>query len=143
MKLNFDCIRDILLCIEEHTGLRKMCSFIDTGLDDRMEQIGKILLPQDYQKELLNVYSNEEIIYHLNYCIEAKLISEFNQSTLYQIIICDLTPDGHSFLNDIRDNKIWSGVKKVSSEIGARSIDAITRISSNIVTQLIKSYFNL
>ena len=29
MRLNMDCVRDILLCVEENTGLRKSCLFVD------------------------------------------------------------------------------------------------------------------
>lgn len=29
MRLNFDCVRDILLCVEENTDLRHLCVFVD------------------------------------------------------------------------------------------------------------------
>lgn len=29
MRLNFDCVRDILLCVEENTDLRHICIFVD------------------------------------------------------------------------------------------------------------------
>lgn len=29
MRLNFDCVRDILLCVEENTDLRHLCVFFD------------------------------------------------------------------------------------------------------------------
>ena len=32
MRLDIDCIRDILLCVEENTGLRQHCFFVDSGL---------------------------------------------------------------------------------------------------------------
>lgn len=142
MKLNLDCIRQILLCVEENTGLRKSCFFIDSGLEEAETIIGNSPIPpQDYQTQLLKKYDNDELIYHVAYCVEAGLVSTNQPLGLYQTIITNLTPKGHDFLENVRDNKIWSGVKSIASKVGSRSLESVIQISSNVLTELIKSQF--
>lgn len=144
MRLNLDCVRQILLCIEDNTGLRKSCFFIDSGMEKSQTIIGNALVPfPDYQKSLHKDFSNDELIYHINYYIEANLLSVDSPYNAYQIVIHDLTPKGHEFLENIRDNKIWSGVKDVSAKIGSKSLDTVSLIASNIITQLIRAYFHI
>ena len=57
--------------------------------------------------------------------------------------IRDLTPKGHEFLANIREPKIWNGIKMVSAKIGSASLDALTQIASNVVTELIKTQFGI
>ena len=99
--------------------------------------------PPEYQIELLQHFDNDEIIYHINYCIESGLLSTDQPLGLYRIFVSDLTPKGHDFLENIRDNKIWDGVKNVANKIGAKSLDSVFQISTNIMIQLIKAYFNI
>ncbi len=144
MKLNLDCVRGILLCVEDNTGLRNRCFFIDSGLEKSQLIIGSAPIPPaEYQIELLKNYDNDELIYHLNYCIDAGLLSSGSPKGSYQLIIADLTPKGHDFLENIRDNKVWAGIKGVSEKIGSRSLEAVIQIASNIITELIRAQFGL
>ena len=144
MKLNLDCVRSILLCVEANTGLRKYCFFIDSGLEEGQLIIGnKPTPPADYQIDLLGQYSNDELIYHINYCIEANLLSSNSHRGLYETIITDLTPKGHDFLENIRDNKVWTGIKAVATKVGSKSLESIIQIASNVISELIKAQFGL
>lgn len=144
MKLNLDCIRQILLCVEENTGLREYCFFIDSGLEESETIIGNTPIPPpDYQSNLLNEFDNDELIYHINYCAESELLSMASSLGLYQIIIADLTPKGHNFLENIRDNKVWAGVKSVALKVGSKSLDSVIQIASNVITQIIRAQFGL
>ena len=142
LKLNLDCVRSILLCVEENTGLRNYCFFIDASLEKSQLIIGdNPISPASYQADLLKKYSNDELIYHINYCIEADLLSPGGPQGVYQIFIAKLTPKGHDFLENIRDNKVWAGVKSVSTKIGSKSLEAVIQIASNVISGLIKSQF--
>lgn len=144
MKLNLDCVRQILLCVEANTGLRKYCFFIDSDFEKVSTDIGRepISAPA-YQTDLLKHFDNDELIYHINYCVKANLLSVYKPPDPYQIIITDLTPYGHDFLENIRDNQIWSDVKEASKKVGSKSLDAITQIASNVITQIIKNQFGM
>ena len=127
MKSNPDCIRDILIDIEENTT-------INTGW--RYDSLSS-------SRRLLD-YDRFEIAYHARYCYEANLIKDFsiggNSESIYAL---DLTPKGHDFLSNIRENRIWNGVKVVSKKIGSSSLDALIQISSNVVTELIRAQFGI
>lgn len=144
MKLNLDCVRQILLCVEDNTGLRKSCVFVDSGLEEAERIIGNSPTPPpDYQIELLKKFSNDELIYHINYCVEAELLSTSDSLGSYQTTISDLTPNGHSFLENIRDNKVWSGVKNIATKVGSKSLESVIQIASNVITELIKAQFGI
>ena len=144
MKLNLDCVRQILLCVEENTGLRKSCFFIDSGLEESELMIGNSAIsPPDYQLKLLKEFDNDSLIYHINYCVESGLLSANEPLGLYQIFIADLSPKGHDFIENIRDNKVWSGVKNIATKIGSKSLNSVIQIATNVITQLIRAQFGI
>lgn len=127
MKLNPDCIRDILLSVEDNTGYQIYLAYPD--------EIDKC-------PRLLN-YTDEEIRYHMLQCKYSGLIFMQEEDLDGNIAIKDLTPDGHKFLANVRENKIWNGVKNISAKVGSASLDALTQIASNVVTELIKAQFGI
>lgn len=144
MRLNLDCVRRILLCVEDNTGVRKNCIFIDSGLEETELMIGNTPAPPfDYQSEILKEFSNDELIYHLNYCIEAELLSTSSPFGQYTTIVTDLTPKGHEFLANIRSDTFFNKVKDIGKEIGTNSLRDLTQIATSCATMLIKAHFNL
>ena len=128
MKLNPDLIRDILMTVEE------VSDFHHEFYYDVEEDIPELLKP----------YSHEEIVYHVRQCDFAGLILGVKYPEAGDMIyIDDLSPAGHEFLANIRDDKIWNGTKEISKEIGSRSLNTLTMVASNIITSLIKAHFNL
>lgn len=144
MRLNLDCVRSVLLCVEENSGLRTRCVFVDSAMDAGIAASGlRTREPMDYQMDLLEEYDSDEILYHVRYCIEAELVAEAQGSSPYIRTIVDLTPKGHDFLANIRDSKIWGGIKSVAAKVGSQSLDAVVQISSNVISELIKAQFGL
>lgn len=128
MKLNPNCIRDILIAVEENTGYH-------TYLDYPAER--------DQCPSLEN-YEDDEIRYHIYQCYKSGLIEFAGKEDLSgNIGIRDLTPAGHSFLANIRSDNVWNDVKKVSSKVGSSSLTALSQIASGIVSALIKSQLGL
>ena len=128
MKLNPDCIRDNLLTVEENSDYLHSTEY----------KYGS----QNFQR--LNAYSEEEVAYHIMQCEKSDLIygvSFYDCGSSADIR--DLTPKGHEFLANIREPKIWNGIKMVSAKIGSASLDALTQIASNVVTELIKTQFGI
>lgn len=139
MRLNHDCLRDILLCVEEHTGLRKSCSFVDVGLSGTSDFLGASYCLREYQILLQKKYENEQLIYHVRYCLDAALIKGSNNGNVIQIN--DLTPEGHELLAKIRDPERWPKVKKAVSSIKDYSLSALSSIAEGITSATINSYF--
>ena len=127
MKLNPDCIRDILLTIEQIPSVNHHWDFNS----DTIPQ----LFPQ---------YTMEEVMYHLRQCeLNGFLLSPSHSLNYDYFSVLDLTPAGHSFLANIRENTVWNGVKNIAGKVGSRSLDALVQIASNVVTELIKAQFGL
>ena len=128
MRLNPDCVRDILLTVEERSSYLRAVEY----------KYG------DPRFSKLNTYSKEEVAYHIQQCEKANLIHGVSIYGLGDSAdIIDLTPEGHQFLSNIRENKIWNGVKEIAGKVGTSSLDAITQIASNVITELIKAQFGL
>lgn len=121
MKLNLECIRDILLTVEDNTGY-------ESGYE----------YPSNTDKSpLLSKYSDDEIRYHMMQCKKTGFI-ELERDLADIMYIGDLTPYGHEFLANIRENSVWNHTKTVAGKVGSKSLDAIFKISSAIITEIIK-----
>ena len=62
MKLDISCIRAILFTVEKYETLYDPVSFDDTKYD--------------YYSDYLSEYDTEQILYHVQYCIKANLLSD-------------------------------------------------------------------
>ena len=118
MKLNPDCIRDILIAVEDNTGY------------DKIYEIHR----EDLTKKFPN-YSYNEIMYHIHQCNNFGYII-FSDTNCY-VYLEDLTPKGHLFLADIRDNSNWLKIKNIASTVGSFSLDALKTIATNVISQSI------
>lgn len=98
MRINADCIRDILICIEDNTGIRRYCTLFDTnGVDVKSSDFLKLRREvPNYQVPLLEKYGNETLLYHAAYCIKANLAT--GETTDDKIIVSDLTTEGHELV---------------------------------------------
>ena len=46
-----------------------------------------------------------------------------------------LSFDGHSFLDNIRDNQVWSKSKKILSAFKSVSIEIISQVATNVINK--------
>lgn len=148
MKLDIDCVRDIMLWVEETTTPTRLAVYIDI---DALEQQGDFLYPNpacmpkpnEQQQKLLKKYSNEELIYHLNYCVKAELLALANSSEKILIIVSDLTPKGHELIGNIRDPKNFSSTKHILSKASVITLEALIDIAKAVaaasITMAMKS----
>ena len=125
MRLNPDCIRDLLMEIE------KTCT-IYSGFDS-MHHI----------ENLITKYSKAELAYHARQCNLAGLLYNYKATISGDWMIGDLTPKGHEFLANIREDTIWHNVKEISTKIGSKSVSALSQIASGVITEIIRSQLGL
>lgn len=127
MQLNPDCLRDILISVEENTSYKV-----------------KVYYPSDKMDSLKSKYSDMQIRYHILQASKANLIEPITEDeNLLRIYIDDLTPKGHEFLANIRSDNVWNKTKSVLAEIGTTSATAISQIAQQIVIALIKNQIGL
>lgn len=126
MKLNPDCIRDILFVIEE---LSTPSHYIDS---------------KDIEKKL-PAYTVDEVRYHIRQLQLSKLILlPPNPYTLKgRCSIKDLTPEGHKFIANIRQDTNWNKVKQISEKVGSNSIHVISTIASNVISDIVMKQMGL
>lgn len=124
MKLNPDCIRDILITIEDNTGFSK---YMDYNLNSTYD--------------LLQKYTFDEVRYHINQCELSNLITKVHKFLDGSCLIQDLSPSGHQFLADIRSDNNWNKTKSIAKTVGTSSLTAIKEIATNVIAEVIKAQF--
>lgn len=123
MKLNVDCIRDLLLLTESGTSIGRSLDF-------------------SVLTEKLPNYSGEEILYTALKLEEAGFIlCQAKHVRIYPelLSIKELTYYGHQFLKNIRSDNNWNKIKDVSKKVGSTSLSALSEIASSVIAGLVKS----
>ncbi|MBO4815423.1 MAG: DUF2513 domain-containing protein [Clostridia bacterium] len=122
MKLNQDCVRDLLLYLEENLNYNN---------EVRLNQLN------------LKDYSREDLLYTAQKLIEADYIncvtSRHYTNNLPFILVKSITFKGHEFLDTIRDKTIWENTKSKASKFTSISLPIIQQLA----TSLIKSQLGL
>ena len=124
MKLDYNCIRDVLLYLEDNLKINEPLHSKNIELDYSFETIQ------------YSVFKLEEAGY-----IQAQIIVADGLDKT--AIINDITFYGHEFLNTVRPKTVWENTKDVSVKLGVKSISALSQIASQIATQLIKKELGL
>ena len=127
MKLNPDCIRDILLECEECCDGRAITIF----------RGGEPLIHNG------NTYSFEELYYHLRQCDMNGYFSKTGEDMSRNFRVYDLTPKAHEFLADIRSENIWNKTKSAAKEIGVSSLHGLSSIAAQIITAIISKHLGV
>lgn len=134
MKLDTDCIRDLLLTLEEE-------SKYDEG------QITKrIFLHKMTQFPRMQKYEVNDVLYTSDKMVEAGFI-DFHKTTasggLYNSSYGQITYSGHQFLENIRSDNNWNKTKEIAKSIGATSLSAISDIAAKVIAELISKRMGL
>lgn len=125
MKLNQDCVRELMLELED------ILEF-DNGIS--YEKVEELKITSDYPYET--------IIYTIKKLNEAGYIKAkffYADNSLYNLSIDDITWEGHKFLDNIRDNFVWKKTKSITSKFSSVSFNVISEVASNVILNLIKS----
>ena len=124
MKLNQDCIRDLMLYLESELTFSNSIT-IDCYSED----------------SFIDNYSIEELSYTALKLIEANYINakveHFLDTVFPYIIIKSITYSGHKFLDTIRDDNVWIKTKGLLSGFKSVSIEVLSETASKVITNLI------
>lgn len=123
MKLNPDCIRDILIEVESQTTFSS-----------------EFLYPDD-NSESLSKYCEDEIFYHIKQCELSGLVTKVSWFLGGACCIDDLSPSGHEFLANIRIDTNWNKTKEVAKRVGSFSLKTLKDISVQVISEVIKKSF--
>lgn len=126
MRLNPDCIRDILLYVEENTGY--------------MRYIPVSRSIHNFDIVLENNYEPDEILYHIDLCEEYGYIHT-DSGTIATFYIERLSVLGHEFLENIRQESNWNQTKSLAKQAGSISLNVISNIASNVISSVVTKHF--
>lgn len=125
MKLDNDCIRDILLFLEEKLDIK----------DDNGDTV--IVPIESLIDNFKNKYSEKQIMYTTDKIKEGGFIK-----TCYHRYVSDnsddimeLTYDGHLYLANIRDNQIWNIVKNKTKGLASVSFGIMVELAKEEIKQ--------
>lgn len=120
MKLNYDCVREVLLYIEENL------------------EYGKIIDSDDIE---LKSFEYADIQYTIALLSESGYIKAIKIQTLSSLVptfhISSMTMQGHELLDNIRDNTVWKKIKKKISGFASVSLPIINSVGSTIIKELL------
>lgn len=115
MRLNPDCIRDILLYIEANTNFE--IDSIDVN---------------DIEEELSN-YDSKTLYYHIQMIEESELVDNVVWAENRPWEISNLSYNGHQFLSNIYDDKIWKKVKNYINKLPSVSLQVLISIAPTLL----------
>lgn len=127
LKLNPDCIRDILMECEDKCAPYKNTVF-------------------RFQEQFIrgeNKYSWDETIYHLKQCEMNGFFSRISHDFAGAYRVIDITPKAHEFLANIRNDNVWIKTKDIASKVGSFSLDVLKSCASAVISGIIKSRFGI
>lgn len=128
MKLNIDCVRDVLIELEAFPmGVYPVSSF----------------------KNSISKYGEENVVYSLFKLHEAKYVSVnadcgMTQDGIPHIgAVYDITFQGHEFLSNIKPQSNWQKLSGAFKQIGGASFEAISSAALGLAVDAIKTTLNL
>jgi Hypothetical protein (DUF2513) len=118
MKLNKDCVRDLLL-----------------EMEDKLTLSGHTFLDEIKNFETYNKYGHDETIYTIKKLIEAEYLKgsyKFASDEMYFLAISSITWNGHEFLDSVRSNEVWEATKE--------KVKGFSSVSISILSEVAKDY---
>ena len=127
MKLDHDCIRDVLLSVERlqrfeyRTGTGNFLNY----------SVTRNILENDLQNR-----NAEDICYSVLMLADAGYIIASINHTDQRVVsysVHRLTYDGHEYLESIRDGNVWNKVKSVIGDVGISTFDAVKKTAISLL----------
>lgn len=144
MKMNYDCIRDVLLSLEEILSVEETTYDLGEGEETyfafSFTDVNRLV-----KLDRLKQYNKKDIFYSVAKLNEAGFIEAqpVNGDNMCGYLISDITYTGHEFLQSIKSDTVWDNVKKISKKVGSISFPIISSIASSVLSKLITNSVGL
>jgi hypothetical protein len=87
---------------------------------------------RSYCKDMFPGIEPKQSVYHMKYLIDACFVQAENG------YFRDLTPAGHAFLNNVRDNVVWAKTKEAVKPLGQVAISVVSEIAASVVRKMLE-----
>lgn len=133
MKLNYDCVRKILLFVEEN---------LDYDENEYLSPHKTINNGQLISRNEFSRYNHQEVRYAVEMLIKEGYLECANNINIYEgninfANIIGLTWKGHELLNNIRNGTVWNAVKTKASKYGGLSLGAMMSAANTLANALL------
>lgn len=128
MRIDNDCIRDILFLVESESTYDSPIRFKNSPLIFSSKQLSK--------------YETDKIMYHVRNLLMSGLLFVPEDKKIHSAAEeywVDLTPSGHEFISNIREDNNWKKIKSISSTVGFAGLKTIAAISEGVATAAINT----
>ncbi len=115
MRLNIDCIRDILLTADEVLSSQNDMSCYPPIKYDRLKK-----------------YTFKEINFHIMQCSMSNLVV-VQRYVDGGISIRNITPQGYEFIDKISSNTAWKKIKNTLKPIGSASLKTVIEVALTVL----------
>ncbi|NSG72326.1 DUF2513 domain-containing protein [Anaerostipes hadrus] len=136
MKLNHDCIRDVMIYIENN------CIYEDDSRGNRSIH-SRVFYEIIHDEKLSSRYTEDEIRYVVaQLYFEDMVIATMTPETLNfrQFDVDSLSFKGHEFLDNIKDDTIWKKTKKfVGERLNSASLAIIGNVAGKLALEALTS----
>nr|DAW40772.1 MAG TPA: Flagellin, PadR, transcription factor, DNA.8A [Caudoviricetes sp.] len=131
MKMNLDCIRDILLYVEENLIIE-----ISNGTQEQSKELTLLTLCNDLKTK----YTEGDIWYNAWILSDAKFleITNINSNILRNNRIVSITYTGHQFLETIRPKTVWEQTKMIVTKAGSSALQFVASTAQMILAECAK-----
>lgn len=122
MKLNYDCVRSVLLTVEKSKTIDEELNINPLTVETIFEQLPK--------------YEDNEILYTIEKLKEAGYINAALQFAAGHFIdgaVSSITYSGHEYLDNIREPDVWRKVKAMLKNAGAITLPLISQAAQMLI----------
>lgn len=122
MKLNYDCVRSVLLTVEKSKTIDEELNINPVTVETIFEQLPK--------------YEDSEILYTIEKLKEAGYINaalHFAAGHFIDGAVSSITYSGHEYLDNIREPEVWRKVKTMLKNAGAITLPLISQAAQLLI----------
>ena len=122
MKLNYDCVRSVLLTVEKSKTIDEELNLNPLTVETIFEQLPK--------------YEDNEILYTIEKLKEAGYINAALQFAAGHFIdgaVSSITYSGHEYLDNIREPEVWRKVKAMLKNAGTITLPLISQAAQMLI----------
>lgn len=122
MKLNYDCVRSVLLTVEKSKTIDEELNLNPLAVETIFEQLPK--------------YEDNEILYTIEKLKEAGYINaalHFAAGHFIDGTVSSITYSGHEYLDNIREPEVWRKVKAMLKNAGATTLPLISQAAKMLI----------
>ena len=124
MKLSYDCMRDVLILLEEHLTVDADLCFSEMSIND--------IMAYNY---ICDRYSIEEVAYSVHNLYQCDFVSaeHYESDDALEYRVYDVTYTGHEFLATVRSDNVWHYIKEQLKHINIANIPTIVMCAKRFI----------